>query len=106
SKDVIEHVVDLATGYVDKKEQVTTLVQLQAGAPSNQVLLRVRFAEVSRSALTELGASFFTSPTGVKNTIGRVTTEQFPSVGFDELQYSKRDGSFGSPVTSASGKFT
>ena len=32
-------------------------------APSNQVLLRVRFAEVSRSALTELGVSLFTSPT-------------------------------------------
>ena len=37
-----------------------TLLQLQAGAPSNQVLLRVRFAEVSRNAVTELGASLFT----------------------------------------------
>ena len=36
--------------------------------PSNQVLLQVRFAEVSRSALTEFGMSFFTSPTGIKNT--------------------------------------
>ena len=39
---------------------------------SNQVLLRVRFAEVSRSAMTELGASLFTGPTGFKNMLGRV----------------------------------
>ena len=45
----------MAAGYVDKKEEVVTLLQLGQGAPSNQVLLRVRFAEVSRSAMTELG---------------------------------------------------
>src|SRR5437763_8646496 len=54
------------------------------GAPSNQVLLRVRFAEVSRSALTELGVSFFTSPDGqFHNVIGRVTTGQYPAPTFD-----------------------
>src|SRR5262249_41868676 len=105
SKDVIDRATNLATSYVDKKEEVITLVQLGPSAASNQVLLRVRFAEVSRSAMTELGASFFTSPTGVKNTIGRVTTEQFPSVGFDNLTYTKSSSSFGSDVTSASGQF-
>jgi pilus assembly protein CpaC len=105
SKDVIDRATNLATSYVDKKEEVITLVQLGPSAASNQVLLRVRFAEVSRSAMTELGASFFTSPTGVKNTIGRVTTEQFPSVGFDNLTYTKANSGFGSDVTSASGQF-
>ena len=38
---------------------------------SNQVLLRVRFAEVSRSAMTELGASLFTGANGFKNVLGR-----------------------------------
>src|SRR5262249_29455182 len=106
SKDVIEKAVDLAGGYVEKKDEVVNLLKLQENAASNQVLLRVRFAEVSRSALTELGASFFTSPLGVKNTIGRVTTEQFPSVGFDDLRYTKAGGGWGDPVTGASGKFT
>ncbi len=106
NKDVIEKAVDLAAGYVDKREEVVTLLQVQPDAPSNQVLLRVRFAEVSRSALTELGASFFTSPTGVKNTIGRVTTEQFPAPGYDGLKYTKSGSDFGSPVTSAEGQFT
>src|SRR5262245_43524593 len=55
SKDIVEKAVNIAAGYVDKREEIVTLLQLQAGAPSNQVLLRVRFAEVSRSALTEVG---------------------------------------------------
>jgi len=106
NKEVIEKAVDLAGGYVEKKDEVVNLLKLQENAASNQVLLRVRFAEVSRSAVTELGASFFTSPTGIKNTIGRVTTQQFPSVGYDDLQYTKANADWGSPVTSASGKFT
>ena len=105
SKDVADKAVSVAGGYVEKKEDVVPLMQVQAGR-SNQVLLRVRFAEVSRSAVTELGAGFFTSPTGVKQTIGRITTEQFPSVGFDQLAYTKPPGGFGQDITSNSGKFT
>src|SRR5258706_113070 len=104
TEEVIDRAVSVAAGYVEKKEDVVPLLQVQAGR-SNQVLLHVRFAEVSRSAMTELGAGFFTSPTGVKQAIGRVTTEQFPSVGFDELKYTKPVGGFGNDITSNSGKF-
>ncbi len=106
TKAILDNAVNLATGYVDKKDEVVSLLQPRDAGPTNQVLLRVRFAEVSRSALTELGASFFTSPTGVKNLIGRVTTQQFPAPGFSDLQYAKASGDFGSDVTAASGKFT
>jgi pilus assembly protein CpaC len=106
NKDLIEKAVNVASGYVDKREEVVTLLQLQAGAPTNQVLLRVRFAEVSRSALSELGASFFTSPTGVKNTLGRSTTQQFGAPGFTDLAWSKESSDFGSDVTSSAGKLT
>lgn len=112
SKDVADKMASLAGSFVDSKEELVSLLQVGETGRSNQVLLRVRFAEVSRSAMTELGVGFFTSPTGVKNTIGRVTTEQFPSVGFDELKYTKEAGStlgngkFGADVTSNSGKFT
>ena len=106
SKDVIEKAVNVASGYVDKRDEVVPLLQIQAGAPSNQVLLRVRFAEVSRSAMTQIGASLFTSPTGVKNTLGRTTTQQFPGApGFTDLKWSKESGDFGAPVTSAEGQF-
>jgi pilus assembly protein CpaC len=75
SKDAIEKAVNVAAGYVDKREEVVTLLQLNQNAPSNQVLLRVRFAEVSRNALTELGASYFAN--GYEDFIGRAGTQQF-----------------------------
>src|SRR6266542_2868005 len=81
SKDVIERAMNVAAGYVEKKEDVVPLLQIRPGA-SNQVLLRVRFAEVSRSAITELGASWFTSNNGYKDFVGRATTQQFPSMDF------------------------
>ena len=46
-------------------------------------MLRVRFTEVSRSALQELGSSFFTEILGSGNWIARGTTQQFPAPIFD-----------------------
>jgi pilus assembly protein CpaC len=106
SKDVSEKIASLAGSFVDTKEELVSLLQVGESARSNMVLLRVRFAEVSRSAMTELGVGLFTSPTGVKNTIGRVTTQQFPAPTFDNLNSTKDSFDFGAPVTSASGKFT
>ncbi len=104
NKDVADKVAAVAAGYVDKPTDVTTLLQVQPGPRSNQVLLRVRFAEVSRSAMSEYGMSLFTSPTGINNNIGRVTTQQFPAPGYTDLAWTKADPSFGSDVTSAEGK--
>src|SRR5262245_30630593 len=83
NKDFIERAINLASGYVDKREEVVTLLQVQEGVRSNQVLLRVRFAEVNRSAITELGASLFTGAGGYKDWIGRTTTQQYPAPVFD-----------------------
>jgi pilus assembly protein CpaC len=105
TKDVIDRAVNVAVGHVEKKEEVVSLLQVRAAAASNQVLLRVRFAEVSRTALTEFGMNFFTSPTGIKNTVGRVTTQQYPAPNFSDMAWTKANGDFGSPVTSAEGKF-
>jgi pilus assembly protein CpaC len=82
-KDVIEKAVSVAAGYVEKKEDVVTLLQVRESGGTEQVLLHVRFAEVSRTALTELGANFFTGPNGYKNVLGRTTTQQFAAPIFD-----------------------
>jgi pilus assembly protein CpaC len=50
TKEVAEKVISLAGAFVEKKEEVVNLLQVQS-RPSNQVLLKVRFAEVSRAAL-------------------------------------------------------
>jgi pilus assembly protein CpaC len=82
SKYVVDKAAEVAAGYVEKKEDVVNLLRVQEGVASNQVLLRVRFAEVSRSALTELGASLFAD--GYENQYGRVTTQQFAAPFFDQ----------------------
>ncbi len=84
NKDVMEKAVNVAAGYVDKREEVVTLLTLQAGAPSNQVLLRVRFAEVSRNAVTQLGASFFANGYKDGRWFGRSATQQFPAPSWDQ----------------------
>ncbi|HEX4348062.1 MAG TPA: pilus assembly protein N-terminal domain-containing protein [Vicinamibacterales bacterium] len=87
NKDVIERAVSVAAGYVDKKEEVVPLLVLQADAPSNQVLLRVRFAEVSRSALTQLGLNGVTGPGGVngQGTVATFSTGQNPLPAYDDF---------------------
>ena len=105
SKEEAAKATSVATGYVDKPEDVVNLLKLQEGLTSNQVLLKVRFAEVSRSALTELGLGIFTSALGINNTLGRVTAGT-PTPGFDELKWTKESSSWGSDVTSSSGKNT
>ena len=64
SKYVIDKAADVAAGYVAKKEDVVNMLKQQEGVASNQVMLRVRFAEVSRSAMQELGVSFFANGSG------------------------------------------
>jgi pilus assembly protein CpaC len=84
--------------------KVVNLLQLPGGSETQQVLLQVRFAEVSRQALSELGVSLFSSGLGIENTLGRVTTGQFPSPTFTSPTYTKQSSSFGAPVTSATGE--
>ncbi|HEV3483773.1 MAG TPA: pilus assembly protein N-terminal domain-containing protein [Vicinamibacterales bacterium] len=79
---VREKAADVAAGFVEKKENVVNLLQQQEGVASNQVLLRVRFAEVSRSALQELGATWIAN--GFKDDwFARVSTQQFAAPVFD-----------------------
>ena len=52
-------------------------LQIAPASMENQVLLRVRFAELNRSAVSEFGVNLLS--TGALNTIGRATTGQFPA---------------------------
>lgn len=84
SKYVIDKAAEVAAGYVEKKEDVVNLLKQQEGMASNQVLLRVRFAEVSRNALQEVGASLFSD--GFKNKFARTSTQQFAAPSFDQAK--------------------
>jgi pilus assembly protein CpaC len=74
TEDVAKHAGALAAAYA--KNVVNVLTFGPVGA--DEVLLEVRFAEVDRSAFTQLGINVFS--TGAGNTIGTVTTGQFGGV--------------------------
>jgi pilus assembly protein CpaC len=70
------------------KLTVINMLQLPGGGGSQQVLLQVRFAEVNRRAVTELGVN----PFAVRSTFtARSTTQQFPAPIFDDTVDASRD---------------
>jgi len=71
TEDVAKHAGALASAY--SKNVVNVLTFGPVGA--EEVLLEVKFAEVDRTALTQLGLNVFS--TGAGNTIGTLTTGQF-----------------------------
>jgi pilus assembly protein CpaC len=83
SSDVAEKMTSLAAAFVENKDELVSLLQVGPAGRSNQVLLRVRFAEVSRSAMTDLGVSLFTGPAGHRNYLARSATDQIPAPDFD-----------------------
>ena len=68
------------------KANVINMLQVPGGSDAQQVMLQVRIAEVNRRALSELGTTLFTGPTGAGDWIGRSSTQQFPSVEFKDLE--------------------
>jgi len=80
------------------KFKIINMLQLPGGNESQQVMLQVRFAEVNRRALLELGTSLFLARS---NVLARTSTGQFPSVDFnDNPQPGGNTGSSGSLVFS------
>lgn len=75
TEDVAKRAGDLASAYSPKVVNVLTFGPVGA----QEVLLQVKFAEVDRTALTQLGVNFVS--TGAANTIGSITTGQFGGVG-------------------------
>jgi pilus assembly protein CpaC len=83
AKHVIDTAKALAVGYVDKPENIVNMLRQTENPVTNQVMLQVRFAEVSRSAMQELGANFFGGPTGADGFQGRTSTQQFAAPTYD-----------------------
>ncbi|HVM91190.1 MAG TPA: type II and III secretion system protein family protein [Terriglobales bacterium] len=82
TEDVSKHAGALASAYA--KNVVNVLTFGPVGA--DEVLLEVRFAEVDRSAITQLGINLFS--TGAGNTLGTMQTGQFGGVNLTGIQGS------------------
>ena len=63
------------------KSKVINMLQVPGGSESQQVMLQVRFAEVNRKALTELGINLFVNR---ERFAARSTTQQFSAPIFDD----------------------
>lgn len=90
TEDVAKRAGELASAYSPKVVNVLTFGPVGA----QEVLLQVKFAEVDRTALTQLGVNFVS--TGAANVVGTTTTGQFG--GFGPQQISQTTGQ-GNTVT-------
>jgi pilus assembly protein CpaC len=93
TEDVSKHAGLLASAY--SKNVVNVLTFGPVGA--QEVLLEVKFAEIDRSAITQLGINMFS--TGAGNTIGNITTGQFG--GVTGLGTITDNGQGGTPTANA-----
>src|SRR6202051_2354830 len=90
TEDVAKRAGELASAYSKNVVNVLTFGPVVA----QEVLLEVKFAEVDRTALTQLGSNFFS--TGAGNFIGTTGTGQYG--GFGTEQISQTTGQSG-PLT-------
>jgi pilus assembly protein CpaC len=58
------------------------MIQVPAPAPKGEVLLKVRFAEVDRSALQQFGVGLIATPASALGTQTAISTQQFPAPRF------------------------
>ena len=82
TEDVAKRAGDLASAYSPKVVNVLTFGPVGA----QEVLLQVKFAEVDRTVLSQLGFNFIS--TGGANTIGSVTTGQYGGISSQTLNPS------------------
>jgi pilus assembly protein CpaC len=74
TKECSDRATALATPFA---KTIVNNIQVASQAIDKQILLRVKFAELDRTASTQFGVNLVS--TGATNTIGSVTTGQFPA---------------------------
>jgi pilus assembly protein CpaC len=79
SSTVADKILEVVKGATSK---VTSMMEVPS-PPTGEILLQVRFAEVDRAALTQLGVNFIS--TGLGKTPGSITTGQFGGVSAPQL---------------------
>ena len=95
TEDVAKRAAELAGAYSPKVVNVLTFGPVGA----QEVLLQVKFAEVDRSALTQLGVNFLSN--GATNTIGTIGTGQYGGFGPVNLQTTQTTSLNGTATTNS-----
>jgi pilus assembly protein CpaC len=97
TEDVAKRAGELASAYSPKVVNVLTF----GPVGSQEVLLQVKFAEVDRTAITQLGVNFLSNGTG--NTIGTVGTGQYGGFGPVNVQTQQTTSTLGGTATQNTG---
>jgi pilus assembly protein CpaC len=97
TEDVAKRAGELATAYSPKVVNVLTY----GPVGSQEILLQVKFAEVDRSAITQMGINFLSN--GAGNTVGTLTTGQFGGFGPVNLQTQQTTSALGGTATTNTG---
>jgi pilus assembly protein CpaC len=71
-----------------RARSVVNLIKTPPPPDPRQVLLQVRFASIDRAALSEVGFNWFSRS---DKTLGQVTTQQFQTPRFSQLQFQNQD---------------
>ncbi|MDQ2900102.1 MAG: pilus assembly protein N-terminal domain-containing protein [Acidobacteriota bacterium] len=71
-----------------RSKNVVNLLQSPPLPDARQILLQVKFASIDRTALTEIGFNLFSRN---PKFLGELTTEQFQSPRFSQLQFQNQD---------------
>ena len=67
---------------------VVNLIKVPAASDPKQIMLQVRFASIDRAALAELGFNYFSRN---EKMIGALSTQQFQSPRFSQLQFENQE---------------
>jgi pilus assembly protein CpaC len=92
SKAVADRIVQIVSGTTPK---VVSLIEVPTRPTKGEVLLEVKFAEVNRSALTDLGFNFFSLPGSTTKTLAVTGTQQFGPIQMQSLQTGNSTGTGG-----------
>ncbi len=71
-----------------RAKNVINLLTVPVAAEPRQIMLQVKFASIDRAGLTELGFNFFSRNPKM---LGELTTQQFQSPKFSQLQFQNQD---------------
>jgi len=96
SKEIAERATALATPFA---KTVVNNLQIAPAPVEKQVLLRVKFAELDRTAASQFAINLLS--TGAGNTPGRITTGQFTAPAPETLA-----GTIGAPIVGTNSTFT
>jgi pilus assembly protein CpaC len=88
SQAVADKILDMAKAVSPK---AISLLEVPTAPSSGQILVQVKFAEIDRSAVSQLGVNIFKMLPGTGNTLGSITTQQFspPSLTQNGLTETK-----------------